>query len=305
MSHDHSHDHGHHHAPANFGSAFLIAISANGIFVVLQIIFALFANSTSLLADAIHNFGDVLGLIMAWVANNLLQRSPTENATYGMKKTSILAALVNGILLIFSCGIIAAQAVYKLFSPSEIHVVSVIIIAAVGIIVNGATAMLFMHGGDDLNIRGAFLHLFYDALISAGVVVSAILLYWTGWLWIDPVAGLLIAAVILKGTWVLFRDSFRLIIDAVPRDISLAAVRVELEAVLGVEQVHDLHVWALSTRENALSAHLLMPHTILTDEARRQITIVLQQKYNINHATIQVETDAKFCTDKCSTNIIF
>lgn len=306
MGHHHSHgDHGHDHgssAPGSFNRAFFIAISANGLFVICQILFAFLANSTSLLADAIHNLGDVLGLVMAWVANGLLKRRPTEKTTYGMKKSSILSALANGIMLVFSCGIIATEAMYKFFSPTEIQAVSVMIVAAIGILVNGTTAMLFMRGQDDLNIRASFMHLLYDALISVGVVIAAAIMYWTNWLWIDPLVGLLIAGVILKGTWSLFTDSLMLILDAVPRGISWSAVRDRLQAEEGVQQVHDLHIWALSTQENALSAHLLMPDSSLSDERRQQLVAYLKEKHKIQHVTIQVEQDLAFCNDACATN---
>ncbi|WP_028388662.1 cation diffusion facilitator family transporter [Legionella fairfieldensis] len=303
-SHSHCHTHSHHqHGNVQFNRAFLIAILANGLFVVCQIIFAYIANSTSLLADGIHNLGDVLSLILAWIANRLLKRNPTEHTTYGMKKTSILAALANGILLVFTCGIIATEAVYKLLSPTEVNAFSVIIVAGIGILVNGATALLFLRGSDDLNIRAAFLHLFYDALISVGVVISAILLHWTRWLWIDPVVGLLIALLILKGTWSLFTDSFRLIIDGVPRGISWSQVREALQGENGVKEVHDLHIWAISTQENALSVHLFMPETSLSDESRQRLVKMLKEKYNIHHATIQVEHDLKFCEDACTPTL--
>lgn len=305
-AHSHSHEEGHghhHHVVPEFNRAFLIAILANGIFVVFQIIFSYLANSTSLLADAIHNLGDVLGLILAWVANGLLKRTPTERSTYGLKKSSILAALANGILLVFTCGMIATEAMYQLFSPTEVKAVSVMIVATIGIVVNGATAALFLRGADDLNIRGAFLHLLYDALISVGVVVSAALLYWTNWLWIDPVVGLLIAALIIKGTWSLFTDSFRLIIDGVPRGISWTEVRESLLAEEGVKGLHDLHIWAMSTQENALSVHLFMPELPLSDAARSCMINMLREKHKIHHATIQVERNLKYCDDVCMPHL--
>ncbi|MFC3907997.1 cation diffusion facilitator family transporter [Legionella dresdenensis] len=300
-NHDHSdHSHSHSHAvPATFNSAFLIAIIANGLFVICQITFAFLANSSSLLADAVHNLGDVLGLVLAWIANSLLKRSPTASTTYGMKKTSILAALANGIMLVFTCGVIATDAIYKLFSPGEVNALSVMIVAGIGIVVNGTTAALFLRGTDDLNIRAAFLHLVYDALISVGVVIAALIIYLTGWVWVDPVVGILIALIIIKGTWSLFTDSFRLIIDGVPREISLAQVQEFLQAEQGVKQIHDLHIWALSTKENALSVHLWMPEQELTDEARQRLIKTLKEKYNIHHATIQVERSLDFCDDAC------
>ncbi|WP_419419339.1 cation diffusion facilitator family transporter [Legionella sp. D16C41] len=304
--HDHQHkhqgQHGHHHGTPAFNKAFIIAISANGAFVIFQIIFSFLANSTSLLADAVHNLGDVLGLIFAWIANGLLKKRPTQNTTYGMKKTSILAALANGIMLVFTCGIIATEAVYKLFTPSEVHATSVMIVAAIGILINGSTAILFLRGSEDLNIRAAFLHLLYDAFISVGVVISAAILYLTNWMWIDPVVGLIIALMIIKGTWSLFSDSFRLIIDGVPRGISWLSVLEVLKSEEGVEQVHDLHIWALSTQENALSAHLYMPNKPLTDVARQRLIQVLKDKHNIHHTTIQVEQNLTFCDDACTAN---
>lgn len=297
-SHDH-HGHGHSHGEVTYTMAFLISIIANGLFVILQIIYAYVANSTSLLADAFHNLGDVLGLVLAWIAMGLMKRKPTAKATYGLKKTSILAALINGGLLIFTCGIIASEAVYKFISPGEIQAISVMVVAGIGIIVNGTTAMLFMRGSNDLNIRAAFLHLFYDALISLGVVISAALLYWTGWLWIDPLVGLVIAGVILLGTWSLFADSFHMIIDAVPRGISSAAVNKFLLSWPDVAGVHDLHIWAMSTKENAMSVHLYMPEHPLTDESRMKLVKLIETEYGIQHVTIQTEKNTSDCNDAC------
>ncbi len=299
--HDHKgHDHqGHHHGPVTYDRAFLIAIVANSLFVVLQIVFAYVANSTSLLADAFHNLGDVLSLVLAWIATNLMKRKPTMKTTYGLKKTSILASLTNGILLVFTCGIIATDAVYKLFSPSEVQALSVMIVAGIGIVVNGSTAFLFLRGSDDLNIRGAYLHLFYDALVSVGVVLSAGLLYMTGWLWIDPLVGLLIALIILKGTWSLFSDSFRLIIDGVPRSIDWSEVNDFLLKRPGVSGTHDLHIWAMSTQENALSVHLYMPNEALTDADRAELVAALRKQFGIQHATIQIEQTESACNDAC------
>ncbi|KTD59933.1 cation diffusion facilitator family transporter [Legionella shakespearei] len=298
-SHEGHNHHSHSHDDVTYDRAFLIAIVANSIFVVLQIIYAYIANSTSLLADAFHNLGDVLGLILAWIATGLMKRKPTQKATYGLKKTSILAALINGALLVFTCGIIATEAVYKLITPTEIQAISVMVVAGIGIIVNGTTALLFLRGSEDLNIRGAYLHLFYDALISVGVVISAALLYWTGWLWIDPLVGLLIALVILKGTWSLFADSFRLIIDGVPRGISWAAVSEFLLARPGVKGIHDLHIWAMSTKENAMSVHLYMPDDSLSDESRAHLVEELRKEFGIQHVTIQTERTDTDCNDAC------
>ncbi|KTD01682.1 cation diffusion facilitator family transporter [Fluoribacter gormanii] len=301
-SHGDSHHHHHHgqkNAAVTYDKAFIISIIANGLFVLIQIVFAYLSNSTSLLADAFHNLGDVLGLVLAWTATVLMKRAPTMKATYGLKKTSILSALANGILLVFTCGIIATDAVYKLFSPSEVQALSVMIVAGIGIVINSATALLFAHGSEDLNIRGAYLHLFYDALVSVGVVLSAALLYWTGWQWIDPVVGLLIALVILKGTWALFAGSFRLIIDGVPDNISWTAVSDFLLSKPGVKGFHDLHIWAMSTQENAMSVHLHMPDDVLSDALRAEWVEQLRQEFNIQHVTIQVERTKTDCNDAC------
>jgi cobalt-zinc-cadmium efflux system protein len=295
----HQHEESHHHVAPAFNTAFLVAIIANGLFVICQILFAYLANSTSLLADAVHNLGDVLSLILAWIANRLMKRNPTVRSTFGMKKTSILAALANGVLLVFTCGVIVTEAMYKFFSPSEIQATSVMIVAAIGILVNGTTAALFMRGSDDLNIRSAFLHLLYDAIISVGVVISAGLIYMTHWLWLDPLVGLLIAVIILKGTWLLFTDSFRLIIDGVPRGISITTIQELLQQQAGVKGVHDLHVWALSTQENAISVHLWMPDAPMSDESRHELGEILHKEHNIQHMTIQVERSEGHCHDSC------
>lgn len=297
--HHHAHDHQHHHDAVTYDKAFLIAIVANGLFVILQVVYAYIAHSTSLLADACHNLGDVLSLVLAWVATGLMKRKPTKKNTYGLKKTSILAALVNGILLVFTCGIIATEALYQLIAPAEIKAGAVMIVAGIGIVVNGATALLFLRGSDDLNIRGAYLHLLYDALISCGVVVSAAIVYLTHWLWLDPVVGLLIAVVILKGTWSLFADSFRLIIDGVPTHISWTAVSDFLLQKPGVEGIHDLHIWAMSTKENAMSVHVYMPNTSLLDIERQTWVTQLEHEFGIQHVTIQTEQTQDNCHDAC------
>lgn len=292
----------HGHKPSTvptYNKAFIISILANGLFVMLQIIFSYLSNSTSLLADAFHNLGDVLSLILAWIATLFMKRMPTRKATYGFKKTSILSALANGTLLVFTCGIIATEAIYKLLAPTEVHAVSVMIVAGVGTIINSATAFLFSRTSEDLNIKGAYLHLFYDALISLGVVISAALLYLTNWMWIDPVVGLIISFIILKGTWSLFTSSFRLIIDGVPDHISWPAVSEFLLSKPGVVSFHDLHIWALSTQENALSVHLYMPDTPLSDKLRGEWVEQLRHHFNIQHVTIQVEKTKTDCYDVC------
>lgn len=293
MSHCH-HDH-HHHAPTQFNHAFLLAVVANGGYVVVQAVYAYLANSTSLLADAGHNLGDVLSLLFAWVAYRLMQRHGSEKRTYGLKKTSILAAMVNGLVLIFTCGVIVTEAVHQFIALEPVAAVDVMVVAAIGIAINGGTALLFMKGQSDLNIKAAFLHLAYDALLSFGVVIGGAVIYFTDWNWLDPVVGIVIALVILRGTWSLFRDSFNLLLDAVPPSVSLQAVRETLLNIKGVKAVHDLHIWALSTQENALSVHLVMPEQPLTDVQRREVVAQLQQNHHIHHVTIQVEQIERYC----------
>ncbi len=294
--------HEHHHgqdAPTNFGRAFLIAIIANGLFVLVQLFFAYLAHSTSLFADAIHNLGDVFSLIVAWTGNLLLKRQPTIRATYGLKKASILAALTNVVILIFTCGMIVHEALARFMNPVAIDTFDVMLVAILGVVVNAATAFLFWRGGKDLNIRAAFLHLVSDALVSVGVVATAFLIHLSGFLWLDPLAGLLIAAVILKGTWSIFKDSLRLILDGVPSYISVASVHELLSRQPGVKGIHDLHIWAISTQENALSVHLWMPDGPLTDDARQRLSEELLSTHHIHHTTFQIEQAAECCQDKC------
>lgn len=298
MTHDHSH-HNHHH-PEDFNKAFCVAVIANTLFVILQIFFSWYAGSASLFADAIHNLGDVLSLLLSWLANKLMVRKPTPSATFGWKKTSIMAALANGMLLVFSCGMIVLESIYRFIEPEQVHALSVMIVAFAGVVVNGLTAMLFIKGMDDLNIKSAFLHLAYDALISAGVVVTAIIIYFTEWYRIDSIMALVIAAIILKGTWVLFTDSFRLLSDAVPRDISWQDVYEFLLTQPGVEEVHDLHIWALSTRENALSVHMLDSKRLFDDKARLKCIDHLKHNFSIHHVTIQVEHQKGACNHSCT-----
>lgn len=280
----------HHHNPKSFSTAFKIAILVNSLFVVLQLSFAYQTNSTSLLADGFHNLGDVLSLVLAYVATILMKKAPSATTSFGLKKISILAALINGALLIFTCGIIATEATYKLFTPEVIDLTWVIIIASLGIIINGLTSLLFIKGAhEDLNIKAAFLHLFYDALISAGVVVAAIFMYFTNYLWLDPLLAILIAIIMVKGTWQLFKDSFLLIIDGVPSNISLNEVKDMLLREQLVSHVHDLHVWALSTKENAMSAHIVMPAAIDHDLERKRLIKKLKKLYPLHHLTLQIE----------------
>lgn len=289
----------HEHDVNSTNRSFLIAIIANGLFVILQIIFARVANSTSLLADAIHNLGDVLSLIVAWVGNYLLLKKATTRTTYGLKKASILAALANVVLLVFTCGLIAAEAISKFFNPTIINSVFVIVVAGMGVAVNAGTALLFIKNDGDINLRAAYLHLASDAAISLGVVIAAILYWWTQWLWLDPLVGLLIAVLILKSGWSVLLDSTRLILDGVPKHISYQDVKKLLLSQNGVTEVHDLHIWAMSTKENALSAHLLIPSGSMSDKERLELSNILRSKHNIHHSTIQIEKSSEYCFHAC------
>lgn len=290
--HDHSHGHhDHHQAPKSFNLAFLIAVVLNLSFTIAQVIFAFMANSMSLLADAAHNFGDVFGLVLAWGANWLLTLPARKRYSYGFKRTTIIAAIMNAFILVATSALISYESIYKLFHLTQVDSHIVAIIAAIGIVINGSTAMLFMRGAhEDLNIKGAFLHLMGDALISIGVVVAAIIILYTGWIWVDPLVGLAIVIIILWGTWGLLRDSVRLILDAVPHHIDQHAIEEFLKQISGVTAVHDLHIWGLSTKEIALTAHLTMPGEKLSDADFEKLNTVLKDKYRIDHATIQVES---------------
>lgn len=297
MAHDHEHDHsshghGHSHGPANYGRAFAIGVALNLAYVVVQVVFGLFANSLALLADAAHNLSDVLGLVLAWGASVLVTRLPTQRFTYGLRKTSILAALANAGFLLLVTGGIAWEAMQRFLHPAPVEGMTVVWVAAIGILVNGGSAFLFFSGRkQDLNIRGAFLHLASDAVVSLGVVIAGVGILYTGWLWLDPVVSLIISGVIVAGTWGLLRDSVRLSLDAVPEGINVDEVRGYLSGLPGVMGIHDLHIWAMSTTETALTVHLLMPSGHPGDPFMAQICQHLHQRFRIGHATMQIETD--------------
>ena len=291
--HAHSHSHeagGHHHAPASFGRAFAIGTAINAAFVAAQIVFGIAAHSTALLADAVHNLGDVLGLLIAWGAAALAERHPTQARTYGWGRGTILASLTNAMVLLFSCGAIALEAVRRFGDPAPVGGFTVMWVAALGIVINGATALMFARGrSDDLNIRGAYMHMLADAGVSAGVVVAGALIILTGWHWLDPLSSLVIVAVITAGTWGLLRGSVNLAMDAVPDGIDLARVDATLRALPGVADVHDLHVWGLSTTQTALTAHLVLDTVTITDLVR-VASLRVREDFGIGHATFQVET---------------
>lgn len=292
----HRHDHG--PAPTDFGRAFAIGIVVNLGFVVVETVFGIVANSVALLADAGHNLSDVAGLAAAWGATRLAQRAATVRFTYGLRGSSILAALFNAVLLLVAIGAVAWESVQRLIDPQPVAGVTVIAVAAAGIAVNGFTAWMFSRGAKesgDLNVRAAFAHMVSDAVVSAGVVVAGFVILATGWTWLDPVVSLVIGAVIVAGTWGLLRDAVCMALQGVPPGVELDAVTARLAALPGVEHVHHVHIWPVSTTETALTAHLLCPaghpgDTFLADAGR-----ILAREFGIGHATLQIEMVAGSC----------
>lgn len=284
MGHDHA------HGASNFGRAFIIGIALNLAFVVIEFLYGKWAHSLALVSDAGHNLSDVLGLGLAWGASVLATRNPTAKRTYGMRRTTIFAALLNSATILVAVGAIAWEALQRFSAPQAIEGRTVIIVAAIGILVNGVSAYFFAAGSkDDLNIRGAFLHLAADAAVSLGVVAAGFVILLTGWQILDPLASLAISAVIVWGVWGLLRDSVNLALDAVPESINLAEVTDFLRSQPHCREVHDLHVWALSANETALTAHLVMPHAPKSDAVLSGITHELHEKFDIDHATLQIE----------------
>ena len=294
-AHAHGHSHGghsHSHAPANFNRAFAIGIALNTAFVAIEAFYGWRINSLALLADAGHNLGDVAGLVLAWAGALAVKISPNARKTYGFKRATILAAFANSLLLLVAMGGLSWEAIGRLMS-SDVSLqeqgITIMVVAGIGIVVNTATALLFMRGGDDLNIRGAFLHMAADALVSAGVVVAGALTLWMGWVWLDPLVSLLIAVVILWGTWGLFKQSLHLLFDGVPDSVDPLAVRQLLHGLPGVTEVHDLHVWAMGTSQIALTAHLVTD-TADTAALLQEAEEELHEHFEIRHMTLQLET---------------
>ena len=281
--------HDHNHAPANFDRAFGIGIALNIGFVAIEAFYGWKIDSLALLADAGHNLSDVIGLVLAWGGALAGRLRPDARHTYGWKRASILAAFINALLLLVAMGSLAWEAVHRLQTPQAVEGVTIMVVAGIGILVNTATALLFMRGREtDLNIRGAFLHMAADALVSAGVVVAGGLALWFGWTWLDPVVSLLIAAVIVVGTFNLFKQSLHLLFDGVPEGVDLHAVQALLESLPGVQRVHDLHVWAMGTSQIAMTAHLVMPQGHADDAFLKHATDELHEHFEIEHVTIQV-----------------
>ena len=300
---DHSHEHGlgHSHVPASFGYAFAFGILLNGGFVVGEVIYGFLINSVALLADAGHNLFDVLGLLAAWIATVMAKRAPTARYTYGFKSGTILAALFNCTLLLIAVGAISWEAVQRFSNPVEVPGFWVMVVAAIGIFTNGATALLFMRGRqDDINIRGAYLHMAGDAAVAAGVVVAGLAMVRTGWLWIDPLTSLLIAAVIVWSSWSLLTEALAMSMKAVPSRINPDEVRAFLAAQRGVASVHDLHIWATSTTDTALTAHLVMPSGHPGDKFLAMVCDELEHHHGIGHSTLQIETSTDVaCAAQC------
>jgi cobalt-zinc-cadmium efflux system protein len=292
MGTGHSHSHGnHHHAPRDFGRAFAIGVLLNSAFVLIEAAFGLVSGSMALVADAGHNLSDVLSLLIAWGAAYMSAQPATAGFTYGYKSSSILAALANAGLLLVALGAILLQTVDRLFDPAPVEGWTMIAVAGVGIVVNGATALLFAGGRkDDINVRAAFMHMAADALVSLGVVAAGTAILFTGEELLDPLTSLVIVGVIAWGTWALLKDSVKLALHAVPDGIDEAEVRDYLAGLAGVSAVHDLHIWPMSTTETALTAHLVMPGGQPADSFLHEVAHELEHRFHIGHATVQVET---------------
>ncbi|MEO5774329.1 MAG: cation diffusion facilitator family transporter [Sphingomicrobium sp.] len=289
-------DHNHHHGSADFGRAFAIGIGLNLAFVAVETVFGFLAGSMALVADAGHNLSDVLGLIVAWAGASMARRSRSPRFTFGLKKASILAALVNGLFLLLAVGAIIAEAVRRLFHPAPAQGMTIIIVAAIGILINGGTAMLFARGREhDINVRGAFLHMAADTAVSAAVVIAGAVILLTGQQWVDPVMSLAVAFVILWGSFGLLKEAVWMSLAGVPSGIDAEEVEEALGELAGVRAVHDLHVWPLSTTETALTAHLVAPEGS-SDDLLRRARMMLHDRFHIEHCTIQVErNDAEDC----------
>lgn len=289
-AHGHSHDHDHHGNVDNNGRAFVVAIVLNTLFVMVEFSYGFIANSTALMADAGHNLFDVLGLLLAWGAAILARKAPSGRYTFGLRSTSILAALANAMLLLVASGAIAWEAIQRFTAPPTVAGLMVTVVAGIGIVVNGLSAWLFVKGSKgDLNIRGAYLHMAADAGVSLGVVATGVVMMYTGWYWLDPITSLVIVAVIVIGTWGLLRDSVQLALSAVPAHIDVSAVETYLRQCRGVIDIHDLHIWGMSTTESALTVHLVMPDGYPGDAFMDDVTRMLKERFKVHHSTLQVE----------------
>jgi cobalt-zinc-cadmium efflux system protein len=298
-SHSHDHGHGHSHAPADFGNAFLIGIVLNTAFVAIEAVYGWISGSMALIADAGHNLSDVLALLLAWGASVAARRPASERFTYGYKSSTILAALANAGLLLVAIGAILFETLNRIAEPAPVAGETMVVVAGIGIVINAGTAALFMRGQHDINIRGAFLHMAADALVSLGVVIAGLAIIMTGERWIDPAVSLAIVAVIAWGTWGLLKDSVAMSMLGVPKGISENEVRSYLSGLPGVEAVHDLHIWPMSTTETALTAHLVMPGGHPGDPFLLELAHELEHRHRIGHPTIQIETTRANCGAGC------
>ncbi|MDD1631519.1 MAG: cation diffusion facilitator family transporter [Methylococcaceae bacterium] len=293
MAHHHNHNHSkeHHHArPDNQGHVIVVTIVLNMAFVIIEFAYGFIANSTALMADAGHNISDVLGLILAWGAVILTRKPPSKRYTYGLRSTSIMAALVNAMLLLVACGAIALEAIQRFSQPPTVASLTVSSVAGIGIVINGLSAWLLMKGSkDDLNIRGAYLHMAADTAVSLAVVIAGIAMFYTGWFMLDPIISLLIVIVIVIGTWSLLRDSMQLALSAVPAKVDALAIDSYLRQLAGVTDIHDLHIWGLSTTESALTVHLVMPNGHPGDIFLDEIVQTLDERFFVHHSTLQIE----------------
>jgi len=282
--------HDHHHKPNDYNRAFAIGVVLNLAFVFIEAIYGVMANSIALIADAGHNFSDVISLLLAWGASLLASKKPTKKRTYGFRKATIIASLISAILLLIALGGIAWEAIGTFRDPKAVNSSIVIIVAGIGVVINTATALLFISGQKhDLNIKGAYLHMAADAAVSLGVVIAGVAIMATGWLWLDPAISLIIVAIILVGTWGLLRDSMNLAIDAVPEGINVTEIEAYLLNLTNVTKLHDLHVWALSTRDTALTVHLTVNDDAIDNRFLADVTQDLGKMFGIDHATIQIE----------------
>lgn len=295
----HSHAHGHHHhVPKSFGTAFAVGITLNIIYVIAEAAWGFWGNSLALLADAGHNLSDILALACAWAAAILGQKKPTDNFTYGYRRTSILASLTNAVILLIVTGGIILEAIERIFHPAPVAGWTVIIVAAIGVIVNGVTAMMFASGHkEDLNIKGAFLHMAYDALLSLAVVVTGVIILFTNFNLLDPIISLVVSIVIIMGTWSLLKDSVTLAVDGVPTNINRKDVEKYLRGLPSIVDLHDLHIWAMSTTETALTVHLVSNVDHRSDDFLTVTSQQLKDQFKIGHTTIQIEllNEAKSC----------
>jgi len=295
----HNHIHNHNHDSDNFERAIKLGILLNLLFIITEFTFGILSNSMALITDAGHNFSDVISLILAWVSMWMIKKSATTKFTYGYKKGSILIAMVNAALLMFALGVITFEAVKRLYSVNEVGGKTIIIVASIGIVVNGFTALLFAKGKNkDLNIKGVFLHMLTDTLVSAAVVISGVLIIIFGYNWIDSVISLVVVVVIFIGTWNLLKDTVRLSVDAVPSHIEFDKVYSYLKNIEGVSDVHDLHIWAMSTSQNALTAHLVVSNDVKDERFIIKINSDLKNTFGISHSTIQIENNSNYCAEQ-------